>query len=277
MRWQLRLVALAILGAPLAAPPADAALEWATWVANGASLADGSFSDGQTAIFSGNVVGIATSASNGTASPAIPGEASGGNPPGVAAVTALPYPTGILDPGAFIMGMNLLDLAATDQAVFALSDMMCCRSYRLELLDGASSGLPLGGVVVTNYNLTFAGPIVADFDVTLNATTGALRVYNVHDAGGSYNHTGFTTFSNLPPETRAIRVTSDSLGTQSTEGVHFYLATEVPEPGESLSALAAAATFGLQLRAWRRRAIRYPDRSEGERCASFPSRSRLHP
>lgn len=248
MRCQLRFVALGVLGLALAAPPAQAALEWATWVANGASLADGSFSDGQTAIFSGNVVGIRVSGESGTSDPAIPGEASGGNPPGVATVTALPYPTGILDPGAFIMGMNLLDLAATEQAVFAMSDMMCCRSYRLELLDGASSALPLDGVVVTNYNLSLVGGFLADFDVTLNAATGALRVFNLHDAGGSYNHTGFTTFSNLPPETRAIRVTSDSLGTQSTEGVQFYLATEVPEPGASLLQFAAVVALAARSR-----------------------------
>jgi hypothetical protein len=191
----------------------------------------------------------------------IPGEASGGNPPGVAAVTALPYPTGILDPGAFIMGMNLLDVTATGQVVFAMSDMMCCRSYRLELLDGASSALPLAGVVVANYNFTLPGPLIADFDVTLNPATGALRVYNVHDGGGDYDHSGFTMFSNLPPETRAIRVTSDSLGTQSTEGVHFYLATEAPEPSALLLTLAAVAALGVRMRA------RVPRREGWERAA----------
>lgn len=249
MRWHLRLVALCTIATALAASPAHATLEWATWVANGASLADGYFSGGRTAVFAGNVAGIDESAENAIASPAIAGEPSGGNPPGVAALTAVPYPTGILDPGAFIMAMTLFDLAPTDQVVFAMSDMMCCRSYRLELLDGTSNALSLAGVLVTNYNFSLPGALLADFDVTLNRTTGALRVYNLHDAGGNYSHTGFTRFTNLPPETRGVRITSDSLGTQSTEGVHFYLA--VPEPGAPLLEFAAVVALGVQMHARR--------------------------
>lgn len=231
----------------VAVTPAHAALEWATWTANSAVLATGAFADGQSATFSGNVDGIDTPAENGTASPPIPGEPSGGNPPGVAALAAIPYPTAIMNPGDFVMAMDLGGITAVDQAVFAMSDK--ARVYELELLDDSSSPLPLGGVTLANYNLTYPGPIIADFDVALNPTTGWLTMNFLHDGGGSYDHSGLVTFSNLHPQTRFIRITSASLGTQSTEGLHFYLAADVPEPGAE--PLGLAAFFALWLYARR--------------------------
>lgn len=250
----------------LSAAPAHAALEWATWTANSAVLATGEFTDGQSATFSGNVDGIDTPAENGTASPAIPGEPSGGNPPGVAALTAIPYPTAIMNPGDFVMAMDLEGVTAIDQAVFALSDM--ARVYRLELLDAASSALPLGGVTLTNYDLTFPGPTIADFDVALNPTSGWLTKSLVHDGGGAYEQSGLVTFSNLHPQTRFIRITAASLGVQSTEGVHFYLATDVvPEPAADAAALTAFVSLA---RVRRRRSGRSERAGEGPETRAHP-------
>lgn len=74
----------------VAASPAAAALQGATWVADSSTVATGSFNDGQTVTFLGYLNGIDEPAENGTSSPAIPGEASGGNPPGVAGLTVPP-------------------------------------------------------------------------------------------------------------------------------------------------------------------------------------------
>jgi hypothetical protein len=226
-----------------AVSPAQAELQWATWVANGSSLANGSFTDGQTVGFSGYVAGIDEPAENGTATPAIPGEASGGNPPGVAAYTALPYPTAIMSPGDFVMAMDLGGIDAVDQVVFALSDL--ARVYEIELLDAASSPLSLSSVTLTNYNLTLVTQEIADFDTALNKTNGWLTLVFAHDGGGMYDHTGLATIANLHPLTRFIRITAASLGTQSTEGVHFYLATEVPEPTADTLGLAAFTALGI--------------------------------
>ncbi len=235
----------------LTAPPAHAALEWATWVADSPTQATGTFSDDTTVTFTGNVAGIDTPAENAIATPAIPGEPSGGNPPGVAAYAALPYPQAVMNPGDFVMAMDLGAIQAVDQAVFALSDL--ARVYEIELLDAASSPLPLDGVTLTNYNLTLVSQEIADYDSALNKATGWLTLVFAHDGGGVYDHTGLATIGNLHPLTRLIRITSASLGSQSTEGVHFYLAAEVPEPAAGTLGLAALATLGLRAHARRAR------------------------
>ena len=236
----------------LSAMPAHAALEWATWTANSDTVASGAFTDGQTATFSGYVAGIDTSAENATAVPAIPGEPSGGNPPGVAAYAAIPYPTAIMSPGDFVMAFDLAGVTAPEHAVFAISDMR--RGYFLELLDAGSSALPLGGVALAHYDLDTPVVGIADFNVTLNTTSGALGLTFLHDAGGTYDQSGFTAISGLDPQTRFIRVTAGTLGTQSTEGLHFYLATDVvPEPAAELATLAAIGSLGVCSRRSRER------------------------
>lgn len=254
MRDLSRCLAASLLATVCASAPAGATLEWATWVVDDATTATGSFSDGRTIAFSGNPVGAASAGDGITASPAIPGYPAGERPPGVAALTAVPHP-GTLAPGAFIMAFDLTDLPEDTAKVFALSDMMCCRSYRLELLDATAAPLPLSGVTLANYNLSIPGSFVfiADFNVTLDTVTGALRVFNVHDdPGGNYDHTGFASFADLPAATRFVRVSSDSLGTQPTEGVHFFFATDVPEPPADAAGLAAVAVVGLCARRRRR-------------------------
>jgi hypothetical protein len=231
--------------------PAQAALEWATWVANDAATATGTFSDDLTVTFSGYIIGIDTSASNGTASPPIPGEASGGNPPGVTGLTG----PGFVDPietqsGDFVMAIDLGSITVDDQTIFAFSDQLGLWRYKLELLDGAQSPLPLGGVALTNYNMTYAGPVVADLNVTLsNPATGILLVDQFdHDAvpPGTYFQSGLVTLDHLPAGTRFIRLTNGSISTQISEGMHFYLAKDVvPEPASDAVALAALAALGL--------------------------------
>ena len=251
-RWRVW-VGVGAFGATLAGAPAQAALEWATWVANGASLADGSFRDGQTVTFSGYVAGIDEPAENAMADPAIPGEPSGGNPPGVAAYAAIPYPTAVMSPGDFVMAMDLGGIQAVDQTVFGFSDL--ARVYKIELLDASSSPLPLSGVTLTNYNLILGGGAIADFDTALDKNTGWLTLVFAHDGGGDHTHTGFATIADLHPLTRFIRITAASLGTQSTEGVHVYLATEVaPEPEvEALGLASIAALMGCRVGRLRKR------------------------
>jgi len=240
----------------LVASSAHAASIWATWVRNSDTSATGSFVDGRSVSFSGNVDGIDESAENGTVDPVIPGETSGGNPPGVAALTGVPHPT-LIDPGAFIMAMDLTNLPIDDATTFALSDMFDYARYRLELLDSNFMALPLGAVVVTNYNLAFHSPstAVADLDVALDTTTGALRVGFVHDADplGSYRHSGIVTFTKLPAETRFIRLTSDSPNKQDSEGVHFYIGGSVPEAGAAALELVSVVTLGTLVRKRRTR------------------------
>lgn len=151
------------------------------------------------------------------------------------------------------MAMDLTGIAVDDQTTFALSDMFENWRYKLEVLDDASSPLSLSGVALTNYNLTYAGPIVADLNVTLSDSTGILQVTPfLHDGDplSTYRHSGFVTFTNLPAATAFIRITSGSLDQQVSEGVHFYLAKEVPEPGTVAQALTAIVALAL----WTRRA-----------------------
>jgi len=259
MMSPLRSLYAVVVALVLVASSAHAASTWATWVSNSATSATGSFADGRSVSFSGNVVGIDESAENGTADPVIPGEPSGGNPPGVAALTGVPHPV-LIDPGAFIMAMDLTNLPIDDETTFALSDMFDDARYRLELLDASSSPLPLGAVAVTNYNLALYPPstLVADVNVTLDTTTGALRVAGfVHDADPpgipEYRHSGIVTFANLPAETRFIRLTSDAPVQQASEGVHFYIGASLPEPGAAALELASAVTLGTLARKRRAR------------------------
>jgi hypothetical protein len=254
MKPWLRVLGVAGTALLFASAPAHAALEWATWVANDTATATGTFRDDVTVTFSGYIIGIATSASNGAADPPIPGEASGGNPPGVAGLTG----PGFVDPvetqsGDFVMAMDLGNIAVDDQTIFAFSDQFGLWRYKLELLDAAQSPLPLGGVVLTNYNMTYPSspdPTVADLNVTLsNPATGILLVdqFN-HDAvpPGMYFQSGLVTIDHLPAGTHFIRLTNGSISTQVSEGIHFYLAKDVvPEPASATLELAAIVALGL--------------------------------
>lgn len=249
-------IAFGIAAATAHAGPAPTLPEWASWVATSSNLATGTFPvafPGSVEVtLSGVVAGVDVVGDGVTSSPPIPGQPGGERPPGVIVLTGSPHP-GTIDPGAFIMAMDLSGIPPTHRPILAFEDMMCCRSYRLELLDASFAALPLDGVVVDDYNLSLPGGYLADFNVTLNPTSGALRVYNYHDGFGDYDHTGFTTFANLPAGTRHVRVTSDSLGIQPTEGVHFFLAVDVPEPGAGAAELGAITALAMRWRSRRRR------------------------
>lgn len=224
-------------------PLPASALEWAVWGQAVGNSATGSFSGGRTVELNGYFTGITGGEPAGleyTSSPAIPGTTNDTNPPFIRVITGpapLPSTIDADDPIAFLdLGEIPVDAATT----FGLADQRSGRQYRLELRDAANALLPLTGIQVTPYDLTYTnGGLIADYNSQLFGDL--LLVDGVHDAGGFYLHTGLTTFSNLPAATRSIRLVSEIF--QDAEGIQIYLAMAAPEP--SAPWLGAASLVGL--------------------------------
>ena len=242
--WFARALAAVLVLAPLSA---GATSVWATWTLDSATAATANTPDGRSAAYTGHPV--STNAAGGIydASPAIPGT-TGANPAYLGTVTGQPHPT-FLNPGDLVMTIDLANFGVDAETTLGIADMQDTAYYRLELLDPALTPLSLTGVQLTNYNLTYTtGALIADEDITLNATSGALRLNFIHDAGGSYRHSGLGLFTNLPLATRYIRLYANPPGFQlSTEGIQIYLGgSSVPEP--ALAALLAGAALLVLLR-----------------------------
>jgi len=185
-----------------------------------------------------------------SASPSVPGIPSGVNPSFLGTVTGQPHPT-FLNPGDLVMTIDLASFGVDSETTFGIADIQDTAYYRLELLDAALAPLSLSSVQVTNYNLTYAnGGLIADEDITLNATSGALRLNFIHDAGGTYRHSGLALFTNLPLATRYIRLTANPPGFQlATEGIQICLGgSAVPEPAAGALLLAAALELVRRVR-----------------------------
>jgi hypothetical protein len=236
--------ATALAFAPLSA---GATSIWTTWVVDSATAATASTPDGRTAAYTGHPVGTNAAGSIYNASPSVPGIPTGENPSYLGTVTGQPHPT-LINPGDLIMTIDLANFGVDAETTFGLADMQDTAYYRLELLDAALAPLSLSGVQVTNYNLTYiSGGLIADEDITLNTSTGALRLNFIHDAGGTYRHSGLGLFTNLPLATRYIRLYSNAPGFQlGSEGIQIYLGgSAVPEPALA-TLLAAAALFAFR-------------------------------
>lgn len=226
----------------LLTPLPAAALEWAVWGQAVGNSITGSFSGGRTVALSAYFLGGAGEPAglSYTSSPAIPGTTNDTNPPFIRIVTGpdpLPSTIDANDPIAFLdLGGITVDATTT----FGLADQRSGRQYRLELRDAASALLPLTGIQVTPYDLTYLGDgLIADYNSVL---AGDLLLGDgAHSAGGFYLHTGLTTFSNLPAETREIRLISNIF--QDAEGIQIYLAVAAPEP--SAAGLGVASLLGL--------------------------------
>lgn len=225
-----------VLGLLLALSPAlaPAATEWAVFGTSSGGTQTGTFVDGRsvlvTAFTSGG--GVRPAGCCYTSTPIVPGLADSANPPGYVVVTA----SGNLVAGGVAMRLDLVNFTVDADTLFGFSDMFQSYSYRMELLDAAGAALPLSGLQLTNYNLDLVNfEFDADFDVSLNTTTGALTVVGIHDAnnGSTYRHSGLVLFGNLPATTRTIRILSAATFDQPPEGINFFFAgsvSEIPAP-----------------------------------------------
>ncbi|MEO8223733.1 MAG: hypothetical protein ABI661_02935 [Gammaproteobacteria bacterium] len=235
---------------------AMASTEWATWNTAASNLSSiGSFADGRTVqltSFFETITGPAAASTIYNVSPAVPGQANGRNPSFTYALTGPgPYPNSIArdDVAASI---DLTNYTVNGDTIFGLADLKF--QYRLELQDSGHNPLALTGLVTTDYNLTYDGSgLIADlgcfFQSAAAGTTPAGVIFvggSGHDAGGTYVHSGLCTFTNLPTETKFIRILARGV-TQETEGIHVLLAgtaSAVPLPATA-PLLGTAVAFVL--------------------------------
>jgi hypothetical protein len=234
---------------------AGAASEWATWSnVSGTfpppTVSTGSFTDGRSVTATGFILNPRPPDGFFTSDPIIPGQPDGQNPGHLAALTAISNTT-LINAGDLIMTIDLTGFPVDAETTFGFADLFSSDAYRLELLDSSLAPLSLADLQLASYNVTYPGPIVADLNISLNTATGALRVDRfAHDGGGSYAHSGFTTFTNLPLNTARIRLLAD--GQQAGEGIGVYIggsATAVPAPAAGwLFGTAFASLVGRRLR-----------------------------
>jgi uncharacterized repeat protein (TIGR01451 family) len=226
MNRALQLIAsLALVGVgPMAA---FGATDWAVWSGPTGNSSTGRFSNGQTVVLVSNFNGITAGVAAGgeySASPSVAGRPNNTNPSFIRALTGASPPAQIAA-GDPVAALDLSAITVDDTTIVGLGDLKLGLQYRLQALDAARSPLSLAGVQTTNHDLTYtSGGLVADFNASLNTATGVITVDGVHDGGGSYQHTGLTTFSHLPAGTRYIALLSHV--SQESEGIQVYLATD---------------------------------------------------
>ena len=238
-------VTLALAG--LTPEPALAAFEWGVWGGpvntsppapfTGTSTA--TFSNGQTVPLVANFTGITAGVPAGvefTSAPSIPGRPDNTNPSFQRLMTGVPAtPVGVIPTaGTPVFALDLGGINVDSSTVIGFGDLKLGSgvNYKLELRDASSVVLPLDGIVVTPYNVTYAySPfLLADYNAVLELTPlaryGRLASDLNHDAGGTYTHTGLTTFSNLPAGTRFVTLLS-WFDSQEVEGIQVYVGTDV--------------------------------------------------
>jgi len=191
------------------------------------------FSNGQQVTLAGNFTDITAGVTAGTeftSVPPIPGRPDDTNPPFQRMMTGQPpSPPNFLAAGTLVAALDLGNITVTNATTLGLADLKQNGVfYTLQLRDASLAVLPVTGIVVTPYNVSYTGGLIADLNTVLNTTTepGKLTNDNTHDAGGSYSHTGLTTFSNLPAGTRYISLYA-GFDTQEIEGISVFLANEL--------------------------------------------------
>lgn len=237
----------------LQASSAHASDDWATWVANSPTTATGTILDGRSVLFVGSVDHVKTANDTGLTDPPIPGEPSGGNPPGLGSLTAVGHPV-VIQPDQILMTLDFANYPIDAETTLGISDQNLIWRYRFEFLNSSMTPLPMANIQSTNYNVFFHPPsiLIADFDVLFTPATGALRVNNAHDdPNGNYDQSGIMLLTNLPVGTRYVRMLSDSPAEQVSEGVGFYVGN-TPEPASAMLGFSALATLAV-LRAKRER------------------------
>lgn len=232
------------------APMPAAALDWAIWSDPVAGSSTGSFASGETVELVALIEsGFAAAAgSDYTSEPAIPGTIGNGNPPFTRMLTGPVQST--INADDVIATLDLSGISVDSNTTFGLADQRSGRQYRLELRDAAHDLLPLTGVQVTPYDITYIGSgLIADYSTLL--IDDLLLVNSVHDAGGFYIHTGLTTFSNLPTATRSIWLFSNIF--QDAEGIQIALAITAPAPSPVWMGSASFLSLAVLCSARRRR------------------------
>lgn len=203
------------------------ALEWAVWSATTGNSSTGSFSSGRSVLLTGHFGGISggePAAAEYTTDKPIPGTSGNANPSFIRSLTGTPHPVAV-NVGDQVIIIDLATFPVDADSTFGLADLQYANGYKLRLTDAAMSPLPLDGVRLTSYNITYQSGLKADQDVLLEASTGAITVNAAHDDGGSYSHSGLTTFNPLPMGTRYIVLLNDKV--QQSEGFQIYLAGSV--------------------------------------------------
>lgn len=212
---------------------AEAAVEWATWNPPVGDLATGIFSGGGTvtltADFTGTSGGTAAGASY-TASPPVVGRPDNTNPPYIGMMTGSD-PLAPLYPGDNVALIDLSNLPAATAVIFGIADQKYSMEYRVELRNAAFAIVPLDNIVVTPYNIAYnTDPLYGGTNMVADYNSyfigNVLWVDTTHDDGGLYTHTGLTTISNLPLETRYIVLTFPGPGVQDIEGIQIYVGAE---------------------------------------------------
>ena len=243
----IAILVIALALASLTPLPALAAFEWGVWGGpvntsppapfTGTSTA--TFSNGQTvplvANFTDITAGVPASVEF-TSAPSIPGRPDNTNPSFQRLMTGAPAtPVGVIPAaGTPVFALDLGGINVDSSTTIGFGDLKLGSgvNYKLELRDASSVVLPLDGIVVTPYNVTYAySPfLLADYNAVLElaplARYGRLASDLNHDAGGTYTHTGLTTFSNLPAGTRFVTLLS-WFDSQEVEGIQVYVGTDV--------------------------------------------------
>ncbi len=225
-----RVVAIAlVLVAPL---QAWAGIEWAMWSGFPGSTRTGTFSGGIAAAvtltpasFVGD--GSVPAESSFTSTPAVPGMTTTGNPPYQQFLSG-PAPATLVSPGDLVVEIDLSGLPIGTRPLFGIADQKF--TYQFELRDDADALLSLAGITVTPYNIFYTpGPgfpegLVADQNSLL--IDGKLFRDFTNDAVPTnfYNHTGLTILSDLPVETRVIRLRGGQ--TSESEGLSVFIGME---------------------------------------------------
>jgi hypothetical protein len=214
--------------------PAAAEFEWAVWGPPSGNTSPGVFSNGQRVTLGANFTDITAGVTAGTeftSIPSIPGRPDNTNPSFQRMMTGQPpSPPNFLAAGTLVAALDLSNIAVTNATTLGLGDLKQSGVfYTLELRDASLAVLPVTGIVVTPYNVTYMpSGLIADMNSVLNTTTfpGRLTLDNNSDAGGTYTHSGLTTFSNLPAGTRYISLYA-GFDNQQIEGIQIYLGTDV--------------------------------------------------
>jgi hypothetical protein len=233
-RNQLRFVLPMLAG--LLSLPAAAAMEWATWTGPSGSTATGTFVGGPSVVLTANffdITGGVTAGTEYTSSPALPGRPNNTNPSFQRFMTGV-LGTGI-PAGTAVATLDLGGITVNASTAVGFADFKTNGvAYKLECRDAAGTVLPLNGIVFTKYNLTYNYSLgalngqIADINSGLDLTValyGRLGYDFNNDAGGTYSHTGLTTYSNLPAGTRFVTLRAWNDG-QEPEGVQAYVGTD---------------------------------------------------